>query len=331
LLIKQNHEYLADNGVIAQGFNKSSYQALLLQQVVGIKIPGLSSSFTQSLIKNRFIMMTKKHSRKITGIKALFAIPLLILLTLIFSSNTNTAFDSNNIYAEIQKGKVSGYVYDEATKLPLEGASVLLKENTAIVSSTNSKGYFEIDNPYENAHLIITYVGYKTEQVNMKDQTVKVFMSRAKYTVSLKETEVKNEEIYDVPDAPPPTPADDLPPPPSKDVKETELPPPPPPKKGVQNVIVEDIAKPQGGFKGLSDYIFNEIEKLKNKYEGLTTEVFFVVNEKGKVTNVEIEKSSGNEEADEAAIKIIENIPDWKPAFQRSKNVTSDYTIGINF
>lgn len=339
LLIKQNHEYLADNGVIAQGFNKSSYQALLLQQVVGIKIPGLSSSFTQSLIKNRFIMMTRKHSRKITGIKALFALPLLIFLTLIFASNTNTAFDSNNIYAEIQKGKVSGYVYDKASKLPLEGASVLLKENPAIVSSTNSKGYFEIDNPYENAHLLITYVGYKTEQVNMKDHTVKVFMSRAKYTVSLKETEIKDEEIYDVPDAPPPPPPkakkDDVPPPPppkdkkeNKDIKD-DVPPPPPPinKNEGEYVIVEDMAMPQGGFKGLSDYIFREVEKYNY---GTTTKIFFVVDEKGKVTNIKIEESSGNEQADKVAVKIIENIPDWKPAIQRGKNVTSDYTIDIN-
>ncbi len=338
LLIKQNHEYLADNGVIAQGFNKSSYQALLLQQVVGVKIPGLSSSFTQSLIKNRFIMMTKKHSRKITGMKAMFAVPLLLFLTMLFASN------NSNIYAEVQKGKVTGYVYDINSKKPLEGASVILKEDSHYGTSTNANGYFKFENPYDNAHLVISYVGYETEKVKVSKDEVKIMMKRAKYTVSLKESEVKGEDMYGVSDAPPPPPPAKQkeeqvpPPPPPKDKKEgkavkDEVPPPPPPKNVQEEelVIVEEVAMPQGGFKGLSDYIFNEIEKCKNKYEGLTTDVFFVVNEKGKVTNVKIEKSSGNKEADKAAVNIIENIPDWKPAFQRNKNVSSDYTLGINF
>ena len=318
LLIKQNHEYLADNGVIAQGFNKSSYQALLLQQVVGVKIPGLSSSFTQSLIKNRFIMMTKQSSRKIAGIKVLFALPLLVFLTILFAGNTNSTFNSEQ-YAQIQKGKITGYVYDVTTGKPLEGASVIIKENSQLGTSTNAKGYFEIDNPYHEAHILITYVGYKTEQIKVGENEVKAMMRRDVYQIDLKENQTSDDANYNLPPAPPP-------PPPAKDKSEKEI--PAPPAQTEEYVIVEDMAMPQGGFKGFSDYIFNEIEKYKANFDG-TTKVFFVVNEKGKVSNVKVIESSGNKKTDEVAVKIVESIPDWKPAYQRGKNVTSDYTIDI--
>lgn len=314
LLIRQNHEYLADNGVIAQGFNKSSYQALLLQQVVGIKIPGLSSSFSRSLIKNRFIMMTKKHSQKITGLKTLFALPILLLLTIIFAGNTNGSFNSST-FAEIQKGKITGYVYDISTGEPLEGASVVLKEKN-YGTSTNSKGYFEMENPMSKASLLISYVGYETEQVKLSDKEVKVMMRRATYKVKLKDP--GSLDVDDTPAAAPP------PPPPGKESS-------PPKQVDEEYVVVEDMAMPEGGFAALSEYILFEKGKYQNELSGNSVKVFFTVNEIGKVIHVKIEESSGNKKADETALKIVNKIPDWKPAYQRGKNVSSDYTIDIEF
>ena len=201
----------------------------------------------------------------------------------------------------------------------MEGASVIIKENSQLGTSTNAKGYFEIDNPYHEAQIFISFVGYVTEQIKVGKNEIKVMMRREVYHVDLSQN--SGDANNNLPSTPPP-------PPPAKDNNEKELPPPPPPTE--EFVIVEDMAMPQGGFKGFSDYIFNEIEKYKANFDG-TTKVFFVVDEKGKVSNIKVVESSGNKKADETAVKIVENIPDWKPAYQRGKNVTSDYTIDIKF
>jgi TonB family protein len=319
LLIKQNHEYLADNRVIAQGFNKSSYQTLLLQQVVGVKLPGLSSSLTQSLIKNRFIMMTKQNSKKIAGIKALFAVPLLLFITILFVANSSSTFNSELIAQE--EGIIKGYVYDASTGRTLEGASVTLKENVQIGTSTNSKGYFEISTEIKNPSLVISFVGYKTGMVKYNGEIIKVMLKKESIAIDLNKQKVD----YSTQDAPPP------PPPPapnnSEIVYDTLL-------EGEEEVffIVEDMPYPQGGFEGLSDYIKKSVTiNIDKTIEGSIVSVFFVINEKGNPENVKIEKSSGKDDADKLAVKIIEGMPKWKPGTQRGKNVPVEYTIDVEF
>ncbi|MCP4550924.1 MAG: M56 family metallopeptidase [Bacteroidetes bacterium] len=83
--IKGIHEYLADDGLLTNGLNKASYQKLLLNQSVGIQINNLTNNFNQSLIKKRFIMMTKNQSKKIARLKFLLAIPIAIVLIASFA------------------------------------------------------------------------------------------------------------------------------------------------------------------------------------------------------------------------------------------------------
>lgn len=75
------HEYLADEGVLNKGINKVSYLELLLNQVAEERLISISSSFNQSLIKKRIIMMNNIVSRK-NGIKIYAIIPLAVILFL---------------------------------------------------------------------------------------------------------------------------------------------------------------------------------------------------------------------------------------------------------
>ena len=55
--IKQNHEYLADRGVLLAGYNPGSYQALLINQLMGVKVLGFAHNLNFSLNKKRMEMM----------------------------------------------------------------------------------------------------------------------------------------------------------------------------------------------------------------------------------------------------------------------------------
>ena len=89
----------------------------------------------------------------------------------------------------------------------------------------------------------------------------------------------------------------------------------------------------KGGEKALLKYIADHVvypEMAKeNDIQG-TVYVGFVVNEKGKVTNVSILRGV-DPLLDKEAIKVIENLPDWKPGKQSGKNVKVRMQVPIKF
>ncbi len=78
-MLKETHEYLADEAVLKQDSDANGYRLLLLSQVFGMK-PGLFSFFNHSLFKNRLIMMTKRKSMPASRLKYLAIIPGLALM-----------------------------------------------------------------------------------------------------------------------------------------------------------------------------------------------------------------------------------------------------------
>jgi hypothetical protein len=73
------------------------------------------------------------------------------------------------LFSQTKEVLISGLVLDASSKMPLEGASVLI-EGTKKGAITNSKGEFfytvKSDNPSEVV-LIISYLGYETEKVKL--------------------------------------------------------------------------------------------------------------------------------------------------------------------
>ena len=87
-MLKETHEYQADEAVLKQDSDTGQYRLLLLSQVFGIK-PGLFSFFNHSLIKNRLTMMTKQKSPPRSRLKYLIALPFLTLVILVVCCNKN--------------------------------------------------------------------------------------------------------------------------------------------------------------------------------------------------------------------------------------------------
>lgn len=97
--------------------------------------------------------------------------------------------------------------------------------------------------------------------------------------------------------------------------------------------IVEDMPSFPGGDAALMKYLANNIKyPAIAKDAGIqgTVYVTFVVDEKGNVTDVKVLRSIGGG-CDEEAIRVVENMPKWKPGKQRGKPVKVQYNLPIRF
>jgi TonB family protein len=83
--LKGLHEFLADEGVLLKGISVSKYQDMLLNQALGIQLNDLTNNFNQSLLKRRLIMMTKQKSGLAARLKPLMALPVIVLMAMVFS------------------------------------------------------------------------------------------------------------------------------------------------------------------------------------------------------------------------------------------------------
>jgi len=97
--LKSEHEFIADNKVLKEGFDKYKYQKLLFEKSLGITTLNLTNNFNYSLLKKRLKMMTKK-TNSIIKIKYLLSMPAIILILILFVVNLNS-YGQDKIYSEV--------------------------------------------------------------------------------------------------------------------------------------------------------------------------------------------------------------------------------------
>jgi beta-lactamase regulating signal transducer with metallopeptidase domain len=86
--IRQNLEFIADNKVLENGFDRKQYQYLLLK-VVGNNHFRIANQFNFSSLKKRIAMMNQMKSARTHLFKFLFILPLLAVLLLAFRNEVN--------------------------------------------------------------------------------------------------------------------------------------------------------------------------------------------------------------------------------------------------
>ena len=94
--VKSVHEFLADEGVLKMGFRKSDYQALILNEAMGMQLNNLTNNFNISLLKTRITMMTKSRSASWASMKAGFALPALLAVLFLFSAGSFNTIKSQD-------------------------------------------------------------------------------------------------------------------------------------------------------------------------------------------------------------------------------------------
>jgi hypothetical protein len=100
LSLKSEHEFIADNKVLKEGFDKLKYQKLLFEKTLGITTLNLTNNFNYSLLKKRLKMMTTNKTNSIVKIKYLLSMPTMLLIMMLFAVNLNS-FGQDKIYTEV--------------------------------------------------------------------------------------------------------------------------------------------------------------------------------------------------------------------------------------
>lgn len=92
--LRSEHEFLADNRVLLEGFDKVRYQEMLFKKSLGITSFSLTNNFNYSLLKKRLKMMTTKKSSSVNKIKFFVSLPLLFIVVVLMAINLNSCAKS---------------------------------------------------------------------------------------------------------------------------------------------------------------------------------------------------------------------------------------------
>jgi hypothetical protein len=84
-LVRQNHEYLADESALQRTSDPAIYRATLLNQMFGGPVISLANSFSYSLNKKRFKMMKNRIDSPFRKLKILVVLPLTVLVFYAFA------------------------------------------------------------------------------------------------------------------------------------------------------------------------------------------------------------------------------------------------------
>lgn len=107
-------------------------------------------------------------------------------------------------------------------------------------------------------------------------------------------------------------------------------------EKDREGVYTRAEAMPEfpGGQAALDDYVNNNIEypqqAIDNNTSG-TIKVSFVVDEQGKVQSAHVIGSPLGNGLDEQALRVVSNMPTWKPGKVKGKNVKTRLELPIAF
>jgi len=136
--IKLNHEFLADEAVLKQGIDSSTYQETLLHFTSNAnKIP-LAHAINYSLIKKRFTIMKTKTSKKVVWLRSLVLLPLLGVLLFSFSGRE-----------QVQKEIVPAMLFKE--EMQNNNALTNVKEELAKINALSINYVIDKDEYYKNA------------------------------------------------------------------------------------------------------------------------------------------------------------------------------------
>ena len=325
--IKQNHEYLADEGVLSRGHSPVRYQALLINRLMGTQVIGLANHFSSSLGLTRFKMMTKEKTSKRKMFRMIWGVPVLAILLMAFAKpeykvkadkEIQIAVNNIKLSAKDTSVKLKGIVKDDNGN-PLTGASIVLRKTTT-GTVVDRDGTFELNIPKsEKMDLVISFVGYKTIVKKIdptkKKQNFDITMTRGVVSIDGKSLFFDGDVPPPGPPAPAPAPAFD---------KNSDKP---------TFFIVEEMPDYKQGSYGLGQYLKKQKSKLHNKFgnklNGKAT-VGFTVDANGKVSNIQILDKS-NDIAAKAATKIASEMENWKPGSQRGKAVPVDFSLELEF
>ena len=353
-LLKQElqniHEYEADEWVIENGIDAKTYQLLIIKKAVGARLYSIANSFNHSSLKKRITMMIKKKSNPWARMKYLYVLPLAAVAVAAFArpevSNKLDEISSvkvNDLTSIVkaeevksveissdEKLKVSGTVLAADTKVPVMGASVIIR-GTTNGTLTDLDGKFVLTGLKKDDVIQVSFVGFQTRSVIIKDESpltilldddVQNLEEMVVVGMGAKNGKPAKAENTDVVFDMPLEEAMKA----EKQKKET-------PQEEVIFQVVEQMPEFPGGMQKAMEFLGKNIKypvaAQEAKIEGRVI-VQFVVGRDGSVSNAKVMRGV-NPELDAEAIRVVSIMPNWIPGKQRGKAVSVKYTMPIMF
>jgi len=196
--IKQNHEYLADEGVIAQGYNVGRYHSVLINQLMGMEVIGITNNLNYSLNAKRLKMMKRTKTPKARALHIIWALPVTFLLLAAFASPKYVNSEEASQVASITSATTVNLTVAVLDKNgdPVTGANVKVK-GTATGTITDKNGIFSLE-VAETDVVIVSMKGFEDVVIDMKtvaakqtntgEYSLKVKMKELGETVSASKT-----------------------------------------------------------------------------------------------------------------------------------------------
>ena len=289
-------------------------------------------------------MMIKKKSNPWARLKYLYVLPLAAVAVAAFArpevSNKLDEISSvkvNDLTSIVkaeevksvenssdEKFKVSGTVLAADTKIPVIGASVIIR-GTTNGTLTDLDGKFTLTGLKKDDVIQVSFVGFQTRSVIVKDESpLTIMLDDAVQNLDemvvvgyasngvgapSSDSDKKVVAVVDIPK-----------------VKET-------PQEKVIFQVVEEMPEFPGGMaeamKFLAKNIKYPVAAQQAKIEGRVI-VQFVIERDGSVSDVKVMRGV-NSELDAEAIRVVSMMPKWIPGKQRGKAVAVKYTMPIMF
>jgi TonB family protein len=330
---RQNHEYLADEEALQRSSDPAVYKAVLLNQIAGSPVIDLGNFFSYSLNKKRFLMMKNKISSPYRKLRLLLILPVAALVLFAFAKPEYRVMEGSDgplpvvAAADNAAKNVSGTVKDDNGK-PLEGAVVLCK-GTTVGTTSDASGRFALKDVPDDAVLVISYVGFETKAVSVKaagpDVIAEIHVLKGEQAVA-KYGEKGKDGVIEITTKKNTVASPDK----QKEVTVTGY--------GKEEnrdvfVIVEEMPEFPGGMEAMMLWISQRVKYPEQaKKDGITglVMVSFIVNKAGKVTDISVERSA-HPLLDAEAVRVIGEMPAWKPGTQHGKAVEVRMTVPVKF
>jgi TonB family protein len=304
------HEYLADT----EAANRDSYAHFLVSYALKVPEQMLTNHFSKSsLLKDRIKMIYKNRTSNWLLSKYLLILPLVVITVFLTAARKyipQSIAAKTHVMAD--SALVRGSVSDPSGK-KIAGAIVVVKNTTQGVA-TDQDGKFELKNVAENALIVVSHIQFKPKQIAVeKNRTDYDIVMEPDNSVLQGPTITKQKPSQKPASAGTATP--------------TTI----PDHAGYQ--IAEQKPEFPGGPEAMMAYLQSNTKypapALKANVEGVVI-VRFMVDKEGTVNSVVIVKGVGFG-LDAESVRLVKNMPKWKPGIQNGQPLDMSQTIEIKF
>jgi len=345
--LKDTHEFFADKEVINSGNNSNEYKKLIFEFSYGSELIGMTNNFNSSTILRRMKMLNSAKSGKIATLKVLISVPLIAVFVIAFActkqeinqpikpSDFGHILDENGHKQKPDKFPRPKIGWNELEKWIAQNLKYpSSKADSKVTVKINVNFYVDENGKISNvqsANGAIAGESWKSKVGNgfdeeaervvraMPDWEPAVYKGKPYKMPAMVGVVFGDKEIWEAKN-PPSFVYENLN---KSDIKSVSRPPD-------NNYKMPEFP---GGHNKLLEYLRNNIkfpEAAKRNDVSGTVYASFVVDEKGKITDLKIE-AGVRDDIDKEALRVLKLMPDWIPASLNGKSSKYKITIPIKF